>query len=167
MKDLSDLQAAAEKFLSLDRIAVVGVSRTSTEAANVIYRRLRTAGYQVFPVNPKTTEVEGDTCYPDIGSIPAAVEGAVVVTPAGQAMEVVRQCREAGVRQVWMHRSFGPGSVSEKAVELCREAGISVIPGGCPMMFCQPIDFGHKCIRWFLKVTGSLPVAVGSGRRAA
>jgi hypothetical protein len=56
-----------------------------------------------------------------------------------------------------MHRSFGTGSVSEEAVNLCREKGIEVIPGACPMMFCEPVDFGHRCMRWLLKVTGGLP----------
>ena len=56
-----------------------------------------------------------------------------------------------------MHRSFGAGSVSEPAAQYCREHGIAVIPGGCPMMFCEPVDFGHKCIRFFLRLSGGLP----------
>jgi predicted CoA-binding protein len=167
MSDLNDLRSAAERFLTLERIAVAGVSRTSTEAANVIYRRLRTAGYEVFAVNPETTEVEGDRCYQGIGAIPGGVDGVVVVTPEKATIDVIEQCRSAGVRYVWMHRSFGPGSVSERAIELCREADISCIPGGCPMMFCEPIDLGHKCIRWLLKVTGRLPDVPDAGRRAA
>ena len=154
---MGDLAAAVEEFLGLGRIAVAGVSRQSTEAANAIYKKLRTAGYEVFAVNPNATELEGDPSYPDLASIPGGVEGVVVATHPDVAIEIVEQARQAGVRHIWMHRSFGAGSVSEPAVELCREAGISVIPGACPMMFCQPVDFGHKCIRWLLKVSGGLP----------
>jgi hypothetical protein len=40
---------------------------------------------------------------------------------------------------------------------MCRENGINVIPGGCPLMYGQTADFGHKCMRWILGVTGGLP----------
>lgn len=164
---ISDLEAAVGEFLTLNRIAVAGVSRTTGEAANVVYCRLRTAGYDVFAVNPAATEVEGDPCYPDIASIPGGVEGVVVVTPPEVVVDVVEECRVGGVGHVWMHRAFGAGSVSGDAVDRCREAGITVIPGGCPMMFCEPVDLGHRCIRWFLKVTGKLPAGASATRKAA
>lgn len=154
---MSDLTSAVDEFLSLKRIAVAGVSRSKTEAANAVYKKLRKAGYEVIAVNPNAEEVEGDACYPDIGSIPGGVEGVVIATHPDVALEIVEQCRQAGIGHVWMHRSFGIGSVSEAAVQRCKGYGISVIPGGCPMMHCEPVDFGHKCIRWFLKVSGGLP----------
>ena len=91
--------------------------------------------------------MEGDACYPDIASIPGGVEGVVVATHPDIAPGIVEQCRQTGVGHVWMHRSFGTGSVSEPAIQLCKDSGISVIPGGCPMMFCEPVDFGHKCMK--------------------
>ena len=126
-------------------------------AANVIYRKLRGAGYEVYALNPRAEEIEGARCYPDLKSLPAAVDGVVAVTPPAQTEELVRQCAAAGVRRVWMHRSFGQGSVSAAAVAFCRQNGIEVIAGGCPMMYCQPVDFGHKCLRWLLRVSGGLP----------
>jgi predicted CoA-binding protein len=101
--------------------------------------------------------VEGDECYADVASIPRGVDGVFIATHPDVTSTIVEQCRQAGVGQVWMHRSFGQGSVSEVAVELCKESGISVIPGGCPMMFCEPVDLGHRCLRWVLRLTGGLP----------
>jgi predicted CoA-binding protein len=126
-------------------------------AANLIYQKLKSAGYQMFPLNPHAEMVEGEKCYPDLKSIPERVDGVVIVTPPEAVEEIVRECVESGVSRVWMHRSFGPGSVSEKAVQYCKQNNISVIAGACPMMFCQPVDFGHKCMRWILSVTGKLP----------
>ncbi|MCF7798193.1 MAG: CoA-binding protein, partial [Candidatus Marinimicrobia bacterium] len=83
-------------------------------------------------------------------------EGVFTLTTPEGTEEVVQQAIDAGVPRVWMHRSFG-NSVSEKAVQMCRENGITVIPGACPMMFAEPVDFGHKCIKWFMGVTGKLP----------
>jgi predicted CoA-binding protein len=145
-------------FLAQKRIAVAGVSRTETgQAANMIYRRLRDSGYEVFAVNPKADQVEGDPCFHDLKSIPGKLDGVVVVTTPEAAEEIARRCAEVGVPRVWMHRGFGAGSVSDAATRYCEENGIEVIPGGCPMMFCGPVDFGHKCMRWWLSLTRKLP----------
>ena len=160
MKSPVKLEEAVREFLACERVAVAGVSRTDiNEAANVIYRKLRDGGYVVYPVNPRATRVEGDDCYTSLADIPGGIDAAVVVTHPDATPEVVRQCVDLGVRHVWMHRSFGQGSVSQEAVALCEENGIRVIPGGCPMMFLAPVDLGHRCMRWFLGLTGKLPRA--------
>jgi predicted CoA-binding protein len=157
-KAMSGSASRVEDFLAQKRIAVAGVSSAdSSQAANMIYRRLRDSGYEVFAVNPKAEQVEGDTCYPDLKSIPGNVDGVVISTPPEAAEEIAKECAEVGVPRVWMHRSFGKGSVSDAATRFCDEHGIAVIPGGCPMMFCEPVDFGHKCMRWALRLTGGLP----------
>ena len=155
---MSDLRHAVDDFLAQRRIAVAGVSRTeSTAPANLIYRKLRDAGYMVTAVNPRAEEVEGDACASDLASIDGGVDGVVAATRPEDTEQLVKDCADLGITRVWMHRSFGQGSVSETAVQICHEHGIQVIAGACPMMFCQPVDFGHKCMRWLLKVTGGMP----------
>lgn len=154
---MSSLRERAEEFLALRRIAVAGVSRSSGEAANLVYRKLRGAGYDVVAVNPRAERVEGDPCYAELGAIPGAVDGVVIATPPAAADDMVRQCHALGIRRVWMHRSFGSGSVSDAAVQYCQDHDIAVIPGGCPMMFCEPVDVGHRCLRWLLGRIGKLP----------
>ncbi|MFO7895109.1 MAG: CoA-binding protein [Longimicrobiales bacterium] len=151
------MREAAEEFLAQTRIAVAGVSRDEKQAANAIYRRLRDAGYRVSPVNPNAGEVEGDRCYPSVAAIPERPDGVLIATHPDAAVSVARDCVEAGVPRVWMHRSFGTGSVSEEATAVCRDAGIAVLDGGCPMMFLEPVDVAHKCFRWILGATGKLP----------
>ena len=157
---MATLQAAVDDFLAQQRIAVMGVSRTSSEAANLIYRKLRDAGYEMFAVNPNATTVEGDPCYPDLEALPERPDGVVIVTPPDTAADIVRTCADLGIPRVWMHRGMGPGSVSEEAVSVGRERGLTVIPGACPMMFAEPVDGGHTCIRWLQKLTGKLPTPV-------
>ena len=165
MSKAARLEAAVREFLAHQRIAVAGVSRTDTnEAANLNYRKLRDLGYEVFAVNPNADTVEGDRCFESLGAIPGGVEAVVVATHPDVTPEIVRQCSDLGVGYVWMHRSFGDGSVADEAVELCEKHGIRVIPGGCPMMFLSPVDLGHRCMRWFMSLTGKLPEAAwGSG----
>lgn len=161
MKRSSRLEEAVREFLAQKRIAVAGVSRSQpNEAANVIYRRLRDSGYEVFAVNPNATVIESDPCYADLAVIPGGVDAVVVATHPEVTPQIVRQCAELGIGHVWMHRSFGQGSVADEAVELCRDRGITVVPGACPMMFLAPVDLGHRCMRWFLGITGKLPEAV-------
>jgi uncharacterized protein len=156
---LATLEARVQDFLAQKRIAVAGVSRTQDGPANLIYRKLKGAGYQVFAVNPHADSFDGDPCYPNLRAIPAALDGVVAVTRPEVTEALVRQCVEAGVPRVWMHQSFARAgsSVSPEAVEFCRAQNTSVIAGGCPMMFCAPVDVGHRCLRWLLRATGGLP----------
>ena len=154
------LDEKVHDFLAEKRIAIAGVSRDASRAsaANLIYRRLKTSGHDVFAVNPHMQTFEGERCYPDLRSIPGGVGGVVIVTRPETAERIVHDCRDAGVRRVWMHQSLGGGSsVSPAAVDYCRQQGISVIAGACPMMFGPGADFGHVCMRWMLRLTGGLP----------
>lgn len=151
---MSTLKEAAQEFLAQKRIAVAGVSRQGDAAANAIFKKLRQTGHDVFPVNPNAAEVEGVHCYPNLAAIPGGVDGVVLATPPSAAVQLVRECGALGIKRVWMHRSFGQGSVDDEAVRLGTELGLNVIPGSCPMMFCEPVDVAHKCLRWFLQVSG-------------
>lgn len=159
---MSTMQEATRDFLAQKNIAVAGVSHTKDNAANLIYRKLRSEGYHVFAVNPNATTVEGDTSYPHLKDIPQKPDGVVIVTKPEVAEQIVQECAELGVKRVWMHNglhSLGT-SVSDEAVTFCREHGITAIPGGCPLMYGEHADFGHKCMRWMLNFTGSLPKQV-------
>ena len=61
------------------------------------------------------------------------------------------------MRYVWMHRLYGTGSVSQAATEYGREHGITVIDGGCPLMFDPTADPGHKMMRFVASTTGKVP----------
>jgi predicted CoA-binding protein len=144
-------------FLRGRRFAVAGVSRDPRQAANAVYRKLAGAGYEVFPVNPNTTEAEGGTCYRDVGAVPGPLDGVVIATAPGVSAQVVRDCAARGVPRVWFHRSFGDGSVSDEAVTECAMRGVDCIVGGCPLMFCEPVDVGHRCMKWWLQRQGRVP----------
>ncbi|MDH4168342.1 MAG: CoA-binding protein [Acidimicrobiia bacterium] len=155
MEKIADAAAA---FLSHSRVAVTGVSRTpENHGSNVVYRRLRDRGYEAFAVNPNATEVEGDRCYPDLASIPDGVEAVVIGTAPERAQATMEECVELGIGHVWFHRGPGAGSVDPEAARHGREHGIVVIDGGCPCMFGPTADFGHKVMRPFLKLAGSVP----------
>ena len=111
----------------------------------------------MFAVNPNATEVEGDATYPDLASIPGGVDAVVIATSAAHAPGTMREAADMGIRYVWMHRSFGAGSVSEDATRIGRDAGILVIDGGCPLMFGKASDGGHRMMCRMMKLTGKVP----------
>lgn len=150
-------QAAAE-FLAGKRVAVTGVSRDpGSHGSNVVYQRLRQRGYAVFAVNPNADQLEGDTCYHDLKSIPGGVDWVVIGTTPEMADATMLECADLGIKRVWMHRGPGAGSVSHSAAEYGRQHGITVIEGGCPCMFDPTADSGHKVMRLVLTMTGNVP----------
>jgi predicted CoA-binding protein len=158
--DATSLETKVQDFLVQRRIAIAGVSRDNGHhpVGSLIYRRLKSTGHEVFPVNPNMETFEGDRCYPNLQSIPGGADGVVIITRPETTERIVHDCSAAGVHRVWMHQSLGKGSsVSPEAVEYCRQHDISVIAGACPMMYGGHADFGHTCMRWILKLTGRLP----------
>ena len=146
---MQPIKEAASEFLAKKRVAVTGVSRTpKTHGSNNVYRRLRERGYDVFAVNPNADQVEGDRSYPDLKSIPGGVEAVVIGTRPEIAERTMEECAELGIKHVWMHRGPGAGSVSAAATDYGRQHGITVIDGGCPLMFGRTADFGHKIMRF-------------------
>ena len=155
---MQKIEEAAAAFLANRRVAVTGVSRNPKgHGSNVVYQRLRDRGYEVFAVNPNADEVEGDRCYHDLRSIAGGVDAVVIGTRPDRAEDTMRECAELGIKHVWMHRSFGGGSVSAAATEYGRGQGISVIDGGCPCMFEPTADFGHKVMRFAFTLKGNVP----------
>jgi len=156
---LTPLTERITDFLAQRRIAVAGVSSKRELPGNLIYRKLKSTGYAVVAIHPTASSFDGDVCYPDLASAPGDIDGLVIATNPTLTVELVRQAADAHIPRVWMHESLihGGTSVSPEAVALCRERGITLIGGACPMMYCAPVDVGHRCMCWLMRATGGLP----------
>jgi predicted CoA-binding protein len=166
---MSTIDTLAQDFLAQKRIAVAGVSPSRETPANLIYRTLRQRGVTVYGINPHASAYLGDPCYPDLASLPETPDGLVIVTKPDIAEALVRRCIQARIPRVWLHSMLGTrprflkklaasiGSVSPEAVRLCRENGITIIPGSCPMQFLGE-DVPHTCMRGVLRVSGALEI---------
>ncbi len=146
-------RATIEEFLVQPHLAFVGVSRDEKQFANAVYRRLRQGGRVLYPVNASAAgaPIEGDRSYPALGAVPDPVDGVVVMVPATAAADVVRQAIARGIPRVWLHRGVGRGSVSDEAVGLCRDAGVRVVDGACPLMFEEPVRGVHSIHRFLAR----------------
>jgi len=145
-------------------VAVVGVSDKRETGCNSNFDNFKAAGYQVYAVNPRISEFKGAPCYPDLKAIPVKPEAVFILASPKVTEIIVEQCVELGIKYVWMHCMMGtkPGlaqsmtSVSPKAVQMCQENGIQVIPGSCPNQFLNP-DPGHGFMRSLWSLLGFMP----------
>ena len=161
---MANIDKLVQVFLAQKKIALVGVSDKRETGCNMAFTRFKDAGYQVFAVNPHISSFNGAVCYPDLKSIPEKPDAVFMLTRPDVTAQIVQQCVDLGIKHVWMHCMMGtkPGlaagmtSVSADAVRMCRENGISVIPGSCPNQFLNP-DFGHGMMRGLWGLLGFLP----------
>ncbi len=162
---MAKIDNLARDFLAQKKIAVVGVSDKRETGCNLNYQKFKRSGYIVFAVNPHQFTFDGSPCYPDLRSIPDKPDAVFILANPVVTEVIVRQCVDLGIKYVWMHCLMGtkPGltksisSISQKAVEMCKENGIALIPGSCPNQFLRP-DLGHAIMRGFSRLTGNLSI---------
>jgi predicted CoA-binding protein len=108
-------------------IASVGLSGNPTKASHGIAQYLQNRGYEIIPVNPGADEILGEKAYPDLASIPKAVDVVQVFRPAEAVPPIVEEAIRIGAKVVWMQQ----GIVHEEAAEAARRAGLQVVMDRC------------------------------------
>ena len=144
-------------FLEQRRLAVAGVSQRPEDFSRMLFRELRSRGYEAIPVNPAADEIEGVRCYARVQDIQPPVENVLMMTSPAVTETVARDCAAGGVKRVWMYRAAQKGAVSDAAVAFCRAEGMTVIPGECPFMFLPRGAWYHRLHGWVRKITGHYP----------
>ena len=117
-----------EKILKESKtIAVVGLSPKPTRASHNVASYLQAQGYRIIPVNPLVEEVLGEKSYPDLASVPEAVDVVDVFRGSEHVPAIVEAAITKGVRAVWMQE----GIVHQDAAARAREAGLMVVMDRC------------------------------------
>ena len=109
------------------RIAVVGISDRPSRPSHMVARYLKDHGFCIVPVNPKLTEVLGEKCYPDLASIPEAVDMVDVFRQAADCPPVAEAAVAVGARVLWLQL----GIVSEEARCIAAAGGLTVVMDRC------------------------------------
>jgi predicted CoA-binding protein len=110
-------------------IAIVGLSPRENRPSNMVGRYLLEAGYTIYPVNPGQDEILGQPCYPDLASLPVAVDIVDIFRKSEDIPGVIEAVLSLKVfpKTVWMQL----GIVNHQAAELARKAGIEVVMDRC------------------------------------
>lgn len=151
-----------EKFLSLKRIALVGVSRNPKDFTRRLMQEFHNRGFEVVPVNPNIDQLGGEKCYPKADQIIPRAEGALLLTPPERTEEILLDSVRSGIYQVWILNKAAADLLSPETREICRQNGVSLIGGVCPYLFLPQSGFIHQLHGWILKLTGNFPKPVGT-----
>lgn len=118
-----------ETLLKMRTVAVLGCSPKSDRPSHQVALYLLESGYRVIPVNPACDEILGEVCYPDLASIPEAVDVVDVFRSADALMDAARQAVAKGAKGLW----FQDGLRDPAAEALARGAGLTVVADDCIM----------------------------------
>lgn len=111
-------------------IAVVGLSANPQRPSYRVARYLKEQGYHIIPVNPREKELLGQKSYPDLCSVPEAVEVVQVFRQAKAVPRVVAEALYVGAKAIWMQE----GIVHQAAAARARRAGMAVVMDRCMMV---------------------------------
>jgi len=121
------MSGLAEILSSARTIAVVGLSSKRYRPSYGVAEYLQRAGYRIIPVNPQETEVLGERCYPDLDSVPEAVDIVDIFRRSEYVPEIVEAAIRCGAKTVWMQESV----VNEAAARRAEAAGLKVVMDRC------------------------------------
>ena len=104
-------------------VAVVGASADRSKYGNKAVRAYVMQGYEVFPVNPKESQIEGLTVYRSVSEIPVGLDRVTVFLPPALGIKVVEEIARKGTQELFLN----PGSESDELIEKARTLGLNVI----------------------------------------
>jgi uncharacterized protein len=124
---MSDIKTLRRVLMQYKTVAMVGLSSDWSRPSNFAAKYLLDRGYKVIPVNPKYDEILGQTCYPDLQSIPEPVDIVDLFQRVERIPPFVDVAIEIGAKAVWMQL----GIFDEEQAQKARDAGLEVIMDRC------------------------------------
>ena len=142
-----------ENFLEPRKLAIAGVSRNPKKFGYMVYRDLKKNGYDVYPVNPAATEIDGGKCYPAVSDLPADVKHLLILTPKKKTDAVLREAINKGITSIWVQQM----SDTAETIKIAEEYHVELIHKKCIFMFAEPVAGMHKFHRAIMKFFGRIP----------
>jgi len=103
--------------------AVIGATPDNSKFGYKIYKRLKNAGYAVYGVNPKYTDLDGDKIYTSISDLPEKPECIDMVVSPRVSEEFLDEIKENGIEYVW----FQPGTFDNAVIEKAESLGLKIV----------------------------------------
>ncbi len=119
-----------EKMLQLKTWAVVGATDNKEKFGYKIFKVMLEAGLEVYPINKGVTEILGKKCYPALKDLPIRPDAVDIVVPPRVGEQILRECAELGIHNVWLQ----PGADTDSVVNLGKELGLTVVDHACIMV---------------------------------
>lgn len=142
-----------DSFLEKKRLAIAGVSRNEKKFGHIIFKELSKNGYEVLPINPQATEINGTTCYSTVESLPADIDSLLIVTPKYNTDDILRSAINRGIKNIWVQQL----SNTKDTIKIAEEYNQEIIHDKCIFMFAEPTKGIHKFHRTINHIFGQLP----------
>ena len=114
-------------FLSLKKVAVIGISRSESKAAHFVPKYLAENGFDIIPVNPNSNEILSKKCYKEITEVEGDIDIVDVFRPSEDVLPFVKEAIKKNPKVIWLQE----GIHNEEAENLAREHGIDVVFNRC------------------------------------
>ncbi|WP_153114766.1 CoA-binding protein [Rhodocyclus tenuis] len=124
---MSDINTLRRVLRDCRTIAVVGLSADAHRPSHEVAKYMQQRGYRIVPVNPKYSEILGETCYPDLQSIPFPVDLVDVFRKPQDCVPIARDAAAIGARALWLQL----GVINEEAQRIAEAAGLTVVADRC------------------------------------
>jgi uncharacterized protein len=142
-----------DSFLEAKEMAIAGVSRDPKKFGFVVYKDLKEKGFKVYPINPNTADIGGETCYSEIAGLPDNVKNLLLVTAKTRSLPLLREAVEKGISNVWIQQK----SETPEALDYARSQNMNLVSGECILMHTDPVKGFHKFHRNLRKFFGGMP----------
>ena len=111
-------------------VAIIGASKDPAKHSHRAIQAHLARGYEVYPVNPRETEILGLKTYPSVAEIPVPLDRVTVYLPPAVGLTVIGQIARKNPKELFLN----PGSESEELVQKARALGLS------PILACSITD---------------------------
>lgn len=116
-------------------LAIIGATDTPGKYGGIIYRDMKRKGFPVFAVNPNRATVDGDRCWDSVQDLPETPSIAVFVVPARTGLNVLEECAEAGIENIWIQ----PGAFSSQMESALESSDFNWLADACVMVQGRPV----------------------------
>ena len=140
------------QFVSSKRIAIVGMSRSGKKFGNMAAKELKAKGYELFPVHPTASEIDGMSCYPNLQSLSGKVDAVWISIPPTQVSPVLEEAAQMGLKNIWLQQGAWSADVQQTIDRL----QLPVVTQKCIMMYAPPVKSVHKFHRTIVGIFGKL-----------
>ena len=112
-----------ESMLGKKVWAVVGANDNPEKYGNMIYRKLKSRGYEVYPVNPNYEEIDGDICYVNLSSLPKVPDVIDMVVSPKIGKGTIEEASKLGIKNVWLQ----PGTYNDEIITLLEQKNMEYV----------------------------------------
>jgi predicted CoA-binding protein len=133
-----------DQFWMKKHLALFGLSRNPKSISRQVYDLLVGKGYKIYPVNPNSEQIDTISCYKSLDAVDEKLEGAIIITNPKISLEVIEQCHQKNIHDLW----FQLETMDDEVKAYLKEHGMNYIYS-CALLHHKEIGFPHSWHRFF------------------